>query len=806
MRLVAFILLSSIAGALLAPALLWYPLLVIVVLLAVVQQRGFKIKKMLWVLLLAAGGFALGNLQIKQYQQQYLTTRASAEVVVQITQLRAGSENLNKMSARILQHQSGDDIGSTRHININCYLNKIPQCAEMKRGQIWQLQLNFKPAHGLYNGVGFDYEQYLFAANIHATATVKKARFLKEDAHPYSIYQLQNHIYQQLQKHHYPQAANLVAALVLGFKESISAQDMQYFRHSNTAHLFAISGLHVGMVGAIFYALAKCLLSLFLRFAYILKRPHLMDLIYQIKPQNIYILCAFLGSLIYCTLAGWSLPTLRAFVMATVFYAAIILRLKALSLNNLALALVVILALFPQAILTAGLWLSFVATFWTIVIINRIHFMPKSIQGSILALLMPVVLHPLNLFLFSQTGVLSSLANLLLIPLTGLLILPLALLALLPIASLQNMILWLLDEIYQQLILFLQWLLNLPHFDIVQQPIHLAQLVSYELGCYLILIIATAPQFAILKRQNIRNNIIGSGMIFLILGAMWLCWQMPQIEKIPKNQFALDLIDVGQGLSAVVYTQNHVLVYDTGAHYHFGNREGYVVAKSTLLPILAHNHYGHRQLQNRQLSMLIISHNDNDHSGGAPSLQAQYQIGQVYVSEPFKNLNAPQKRCQSGTKWQWDGVEFAFLAPDPTLLQTATSRNDKSCVLKISAQNRSVLLTGDITRHSEQYLLKNNATALKSDYLLLAHHGSQSSSTTAFLKAANPRATLVSAGFLHHFNHPSATVLKRLSRLQIPLYNTAHCGLIRLAPSKSLPICTRRERTARWYQALKTPM
>ena len=189
-----------------------------------------------------------------------------------------------------------------------------------------------------------------------------------------------------------------------------------------------------------------------------------------------------------------------------------------------------------------------------------------------------------------------------------------------------------------------------------------------------------------------------------------------------------------------------------------------------------------QQLGAGAIDVFIISHGDNDHLGGGGAVLERFEAGRVLSSVPEK-IPAAQ-RCHAGQTWVWDKVRFEMLWPPRpgSSAASAVDGNDASCVLKVSSEFGSVLLTGDIGKPAERALALARAESgglnLAADVLQAPHHGSKTSSTEGFLSRVQPAVALVSIGYLNRYRHPHKSVAKRYARRQIPVYNTADEGAI----------------------------
>ena len=240
-------------------------------------------------------------------------------------------------------------------------------------------------------------------------------------------------------------------------------------------------------------------------------------------------------------------------------------------------------------------------------------------------------------------------------------------------------------------------------------------------------------------------------------------------QKLKTAEYRLTVLDVGQGSAAVIQTQNHVLVFDAGAKF----SDRFNAGSSAVIPYL-------RTKNITQLDRLIISHGDADHIGGAQAIIDEYPETTVTGQDIEKLLANQKQACITGLKWQWDGVDFVFLAPDAaiSLVQGRGERNNHSCVLRVSSPYGSVLFTGDIEKKTEKWLLQDHRQQLDSDILLVPHHGSLSSSSQAFISQIDPEIAIISVGYKNRYRLPSKRVVARYAHLEQPVLQTSQSGAI----------------------------
>ncbi|RQW82461.1 MAG: DNA internalization-related competence protein ComEC/Rec2, partial [Methylococcus sp.] len=247
---------------------------------------------------------------------------------------------------------------------------------------------------------------------------------------------------------------------------------------------------------------------------------------------------------------------------------------------------------------------------------------------------------------------------------------------------------------------------------------------------------------------------------------LWLPALLHQPERPEPGGYRLTLLDVGQGLSAVIETRHRTLVFDTGAKL----SDSFDMGSAVIEPYLRHRGLA-------RIDALVVSHGDDDHIGGARSLLEAFPVGQVVTSVPQRLAGAvTPTACRVGQSWQWDGVRFDLLGP----ITPSEKDNDNSCVLRVSGAGGSVLLTGDIEAGAEHELVTMHGEDLKSDVLIVPHHGSRTSSTSGFLDWVQPRLALIPAGHLNRFGFPHPDVVRRYRERGITVMTAGETGAITL--------------------------
>jgi competence protein ComEC len=652
---------------------------------------------------------------------------------------------------------------STRDLPSKVKLSWYYPRHEIKAGQHWSFTVKLKRPHGNLNPGAFDYERWLFMEGIGATGYVRNnpaPALLPDEPAWYSISAGRQRIVDRLsQLPGDTQSIALVKALAIGDGSSIPQEQWEVFRKTGTLHLMVISGSHIGLIAGLVYFVAL--------------RLWVWTNLLAWPPQRVAAMSALAVAILYSALAGFSIPTQRAVVMLAVFMAAIILQRNIHSLNTLAVAMLAVLLLDPLAVLSAGFWLSFLAVAVIVYAVAGRLGKPGYFEGVIkINWATTVALSPLLLFFFQQVSIIAPLANLIAVPVVSFLAVPLSLLTVMVMfvsPALAGKLLFLVDAVLQGL----WWILN----ELAAAP--LSAINHAEPSVW-------ALCFAI---PGVLIMLAPAGMPARWLGLlMFLPLAFTKPEQPETGNFKMTLLDVGQGLSAVVQTSHHVLVYDTGAKF----SEQSDMGQSVLLPFL-------RKQDVDRIDSLVVSHGDNDHIGGAESLLAGIEVEQVLTSVPRQLSSHSPIACAAGQSWHWDGVTFTVLSPRSSGF---VSENDNSCVLKIQSEKNSVLLTGDIEAAAESWLVGVYGEQLKADVLIAAHHGSKTSSTPMFLQTVQPDYVLIPAGYRNQFGFPHQFVLKRYQGIKAKWLNVAEQGAIFVeADKESLAVQSMRAVESKYWNS-----
>lgn len=630
-----------------------------------------------------------------------------------------------------------------------------------RAGEHWRLRARLKRPHGFQNPGGFDYEAYLFRSRIGATGYVRaeqKPERIDAGAGRFAIDALRQRLGERI---HAVLAGNdyagLVSALANGNGRGITDGQWEVLRATGTLHLVAISGLHISLIGGIAFFLGRFLWAL----------PGYSVL--RLPAPHAGAVAALAAATAYAALAGFVIPTQRALIMLAVVMAGIAWRRRMAPSLILAVALLLVLMHDPLAVMAPGFWLSFAAV--AVILYVAQGETPHSLwrRWGYLQIAIAVGMLPLMLWLFQQVSLVAPVANLLAVPVFDVLAVPLTLAGVGLLGVGLDAAAALCLETAAGLLHGLWYVLQaLAAIDAGQWVQHRPNAVALGAACVGVVWLL-APR----------------GWPARWVGAVWL---LPMLWLRPAGpapgELWFTLLDVGQGLAAVVRTERHVLVYDTGAR--FSTR--FDAGRAVVWPYL-------RAQGIARVDRLIVSHGDNDHIGGAAALMRLVPIARVQSSVPERLGAEP---CIAGERWEWDQVEFAMLNPP---MNGSSRDNDGSCVLLIKSRHGRVLLTGDIAKRAERQLLASG-TDLATDILIVPHHGSNSSSTAEFVAAVRPRHALFAVGYRNRYRHPHPRVVARYVALGARRYDSATSGALefRLRPD-GIAVDPYRDRARRYWFA-----
>ncbi|WP_285420747.1 DNA internalization-related competence protein ComEC/Rec2 [Pseudomonas sp. efr-133-TYG-5] len=618
----------------------------------------------------------------------------------------------------------------------------------LNSGERWRLAVKLRRPGGLLNPDAFDHEAWMLAQRIGASGTVKDGQRLAAARGAW-----RDSLRQRLLAVDAQGRGAALAALVLGDGSGLSRADWQILQDTGTVHLLVISGQHIALLAAVLYGLVAGLA----RFGCWPPRwPWL--------PWACGL--AFAAALGYGLLAGFDVPVQRACVMVAL---VLLWRLRFRHLGAwwpLLLAFNGVLLLEPLASLRPGLWLSFAAVAILIFTFGgRLGPWRWWQTWTRAQWLIALGLCPVLLALSLPISLSGPFANLFAVPWVSLLVLPTALLGclLLPLPYIGEGLLWLAGGLIDWLFIVLGQIAG-------RWPAWIAMTVPWWVW-----MLGGLGTFLLLLPRGVPLRPLGWPLLLILA--------LPPRERPAPGMAEIWQLDVGQGLAIVVRTREHALLYDAGPR--LGDAD---VGERVVAPAL-------HKLGIAHLDLMLLSHADADHAGGAQAVARSVVVERVISGDP-PALPAELQAdiCASGRRWQWDGVSFALWQ-----WAQAGDSNQRSCVLQIEANGERLLLTGDIDSAAEEALLKSSL-AVPTQWLQAPHHGSRSSSSMALLKALRPRAVLISRGQGNAFGHPHPLVIARYRKHGVHILDSAEQGAIHLQLGRFQPARTLRQQRRFWRE------
>lgn len=663
----------------------------------------------------------------------------------------------------------------------------------LRPGQIWRAALIFRQPRGALNPHGFDYEAHLFSRNIRAIGRVRGKPVLLREA-PFSSMQVMVSGARQYLRHSMREHVGemtfgaVLIALAIGDQDSVKAEHWEIFNKTGITHLVSISGSHVTMLAA-FGGLSMLWLWKRLRW----RGRAAAERIPAKVVAGIAALCI---AWVYCLLAGWGVPARRTFFMLLVSGLVMWIRLPISASSVLCLAAAVVTVIDPWSPVATGFWLSFGAVAVLFYVGSQSHVVREDAmtlsqrcwkmmkESARLQWIITLAMLPALAYLFQQVSVTSPIANAIAIPVITFIVTPLALLmalvALIPgLEIVAAWIAWFAHLALDWTMVPVAWLAFVPGASLT--------VAAMPVWC---LLLSLAGIVWALQPPGVPERWVGWTLLFPAL-----TWQ-PQALSLGAWQ--LTALDVGQGGAIIVRTQRHTLLFDVGPRLGVSD-----AGQRVIVPVL-------RAMGIKHIDTLVISHPDVDHAGGLPGLLREISVSSAYSSfdlEHFLNhsqhvlkLPAPIARpherllCKAGLSWEWDGVIFTFLHPAVTitpeegLINNKQSKkkiktNAQSCVLHIQGKYHSALLPGDIGIKEENEILGRHVSRIapervRADVVLVAHHGSTSSSSERFIAQLGALHAIAQVGYLNRFSHPAPEIELRWKFRQTSFWRTDRVGAV----------------------------
>lgn len=646
-----------------------------------------------------------------------------------------------------------------------------PGIVNVEYGDLLILKGHGRPLHGSLNQGGFNYQRYLVGNKVSATITVKEGEIIKpQKSWKHSLKsRFASHLARLSQGHY-------IQALALGDRSLLGDKHWLTLKSTGTGHLFAISGLHLSLVALFSFWLFKKLFSC---------------LVHSSLIEHTQVICSGLSVIVcfgYAYLSGFSLPTQRAFIILAVLLAMMMIKQRISLAHKLGISLLLVLLINPTAILTASLWLSFGAILLIYALVatqNKGALEEISMIGRLLHWFKQLIslqlwlflgLLGINLSFFGGLSLVAPIANLFAVPIVSIIVLPLTLISLLLEST--GASIW----ATKGTLMCVNWVLEVLFWclELLQELDGSWVVISesyYRWFAFLItIIIVLAWQSSYMSHWR-KLLLCAPALIFIFL----FLWQV----NARGQDWQVTFLDVGHGNAAVVIKHGRAIVVDTGKS--FSNSS---VASRTIEPFLDNQGIS-------DLDYIIVTHDDNDHSGGLADLVRRYPKAKI-ISNQSNVGDTRAQHCKLLNNIDWLQLKLVF-AQAP--LNIAKTDNDRSCLVRLSDEKHSVLFVGDIQKTAERYFSKTLSSAWQSDVLQISHHGSKTSSSESFLDKVSPSIGIISSSRFNQWGFPHVSVLKRLKKLGVETYSTATDGQISIRFSKKQSLVTtyRKNISPFWY-------
>lgn len=642
-------------------------------------------------------------------------TNTSIEATVRITEVREQKQQLTVQILRVGQRYQFPPL----FVTLNNASTDQPFCA----GQRWQMKLRLRAVHGRLNEGEFDLQR--FALSNH---TPLQGRIISQQAESLSC-----NWRTRLINHHLPAFDTLkqpaiMQALAFGIRANMTEEQRQLLRETGTAHLMAISGMHIALAASVGWLLARAI--------QVILPAHLIGHLFPL-------LISVMTAATYTWVSGSHAPAQRAIIALMLWIGMRSAGWQLSGWQVWTLCIGALLALDPLTVLSESFWLSALAV---AILIAWYQWFPLPhrfrakrrwlfLQLLHLQLGMMILMAPLQIFLFQGISLSALLANLIAVPVVSFVTVPLILLAMLLPVPLISTGLWSLADLsISQVMLLLQWL----------------PAGWWAWSDTLPAIVLLWVGLLLWRSKLIYRSLMPCFSLILAI----ILWR----STTQRDDWQIDMIDVGHGLAIAITQGNEVVLYDVGPGWKQDDAGSRVI-----LPWL--------QYHGRSLHSLILSHKHLDHRGGLHSL-LKVNPAVAIRSALAEDGHLP---CFRGQRWQWGKLQFTALWPPES--QTEGQNND-SCVVRVDDGLISVLLTGDIELEAERKIVALEKEALNTTMLQVPHHGSRTSSGALLLRNVAGKAAFASVARYNAWRMPAPAVVQRYRQQRYMWYDTAQSGQI----------------------------
>ena len=653
----------------------------------------------------------------------------------------------------------------------------VPRFPEYKYGDVLQVKGKLETPQAIED---FDYAGYLANQGIYSTMLSPKIT-VTGTGHGFRplavIYALRNRLSQAMAATLPEPQASLAQGMILGIRGNITQELQDAFIRSGTTHILVISGSQFNIVAGLLVAAGIWIFG---------------------KKRFLYIWLALAAIWIYAVLTDLVPPVIRSAIMVSLFLLAELVGRQKSAVTVLAFAAAVMVAITPQLLHDASFQLTFMSTIGMVFVAPRFQAWGRNIISARLGeegwlasaanwisdslfvtLGVTIVIWPILAYYFGLFSIVSPIATLLVLPALPWLIFSGTAAAvvgvfLLPVGQMIGWLAWLSAS---WMLVIINTFANLPLASINIGAINPAWLWTYYilLAAVLWLIPNRKMVLEVLNRTSVTLNKIPKKWIVSPLLVIAILTTLTTFNM-PDDKLHVSFLDVGQGDAILIQTPDHQdILVDGGPSAQAVSSE---LSK-------------HLPFWDRTIELVVLTHPHLDHMAGLLEVLQRYRVKQVlyldteYQTPPEKEwltlihdkhikstLATAGQEINLGTKQTT--IEVINPSPD-----SAVPDMDNGIVLRLSDGKISFLLTSDITSDSELDLLTRRAD-LRSTVLKVGHHGSEGSSSAAFLSVVNPQLAVISVGKDNTFGHPAPATMQRLTDRVGPnkIYRTDKNGTV----------------------------
>ena len=586
------------------------------------------------------------------------------------------------------------------------YLNRL-NYSNLKLGDKVRINGLFKLPTSNTTKYLFNYQKYLKRRKTFYLVEISSLKKIKNNNKLY--YYLKQKLINRLNYNAY------LYTFILGDKTYLDSNVKRSYQSNGISHLFCISGMHITLLVSIINKLLKRL---------------------KLNEFNLFLITSTV-LIIYLLLVGLSPSILRSILFYIIFSINNIKYFYIKPTNLFLIVLSISLLINPYYIYDIGYLYSYSISFVLIKMSNTLqnnNYCKVIIKTSIISLIVSL---PITLYNFYEINILSIIYNLLFVPLVSLIIFPMSLLVVIikPLLPIYNLL-----------------ILELEELSLFFSKISFGKLIFKRLPIYIYVIYFSLVIVYLYKPKKV--------FIYLYFCLLLIHYIIPYFDY---SDYMMAL-DVGQGDSILIHSNNKSILIDTGGTYNEG-----VIFYNTIGPTL-------KSKGIKKLDCLILSHGDQDHIGESITLVENYKVSKVifncgeynYLEKKLiKRLNKKRIKYYSCVK-KLDKLYF---------LNTGlyNNENDNSNVVYTQINNKKVLLMGDASINREKDILEEyNLSNI--DILKVGHHGSNTSSSETFIEEINPKNSIISVGENNRYGHPNKGVLNTLRNSTI--YRTDEQGSI----------------------------